>query len=59
MGQPAIPHPNAATLDPGLVASVGGYPLVVEGKLIGAIGCGGATPGQDGVICKAALCKLK
>src|SRR4029450_9853844 len=29
----------AATLDPTLVASPGGFPLVEGGKLIGAIGC--------------------
>jgi glc operon protein GlcG len=52
-------HANVATLDPDFVATVGGYPLVVEGKLIGAIGCSGATSGQDGVVCKAALDKLK
>jgi glc operon protein GlcG len=41
------------TLDPGLIASIGGYPLVEGGKIIGAIGCSGATGPQDGVACKA------
>jgi len=42
-----------STLDPTLVASVGGFPLIEGGKLIGAIGCSGATGDQDGVACKA------
>ncbi len=45
-------HPYVATLDPTLVASPGGYPLVEGGRLIGAIGCSGATGDQDGVACK-------
>jgi glc operon protein GlcG len=42
-----------ATLDD-VIASRGGIPLVENGKLIGAIGCSGATGSQDEVICKAA-----
>src|ERR1700730_7268504 len=34
-------HPYVATLDPTLVASPGGFPLIEGGKLIGAIGCSG------------------
>ena len=45
-------HPYVATLDPTLVASPGGFPLVEGGKLIGAIGCSGGTGDQDAVICK-------
>jgi uncharacterized protein GlcG (DUF336 family) len=45
-------HPYVATLDPTLVASPGGYPLVEGGKLIGAIGCSGGTGDQDALICK-------
>jgi uncharacterized protein GlcG (DUF336 family) len=41
------------TLDPTLVASPGGIPLIEGGKLIGAIGCSGGTGDQDAVICKA------
>jgi len=48
-----------ATLDPGLVASIGGYPLVEDGKIIGAIGCSGATGQQDGVACKAGAETIK
>ncbi len=40
------------TLD-GIIASRGGIPLVVGGKLIGAIGCSGGTGSQDEVACKA------
>ncbi len=45
-------HPYVATLDPTLVASPGGYPLVEGGRLIGAIGCSGATGDQDALACK-------
>src|SRR6266436_9077370 len=46
-------HPYVGTLDPTLVASPGGYPLVEGGKLIGAIGCSGGTGDQDAATCKA------
>jgi len=36
-------HTYVATLDPTLVASPGGIPLIESGKLIGAIGCSGGT----------------
>ncbi len=36
-------------------ASEGGLPIVVDGKLIGAIGVSGGTGGQDGVIAKVGL----
>ena len=45
--------------DPPPVASPGGYPLVEGGKIIGAIGCSGATGAQDGVACKAAAETIK
>ncbi len=41
------------TLDPALVAASGGIPLIEGGKIIGAIGCSGATGAQDAVACKA------
>ncbi|RZT97906.1 GlcG/HbpS family heme-binding protein [Rivibacter subsaxonicus] len=37
----------------GASAVEGGLPLVVEGKIIGAIGVSGATSEQDGVVAKA------
>jgi len=41
-----------ATLDD-VIASRGGIPLIEDGKLIGAIGCSGATGSQDEVVCTA------
>jgi glc operon protein GlcG len=38
---------------PGVVASEGGVPIVVDGRIIGAIGCSGGTGQQDGVACTA------
>jgi glc operon protein GlcG len=46
-------HGYIATLDPTLVASPGGIPLVESGKIIGAIGCSGGTGDQDAAACKA------
>ena len=45
-------HGYIATLDPTLIASPGGFPLVEGGKIIGAIGCSGGTGDQDAAICK-------
>jgi glc operon protein GlcG len=45
-------HSYVGTLDPTLVASPGGFPLVENGKLIGAVGCSGGTGDQDAAICK-------
>jgi uncharacterized protein GlcG (DUF336 family) len=45
-------HGYINTLDPTLIASPGGFPLVEGGKLIGAIGCSGGTGDQDAAICK-------
>jgi uncharacterized protein GlcG (DUF336 family) len=52
-------HPYLSTLDPGLVASPGGFPLVENGKLIGAIGCSGGTGDQDAAICKVGADLIK
>ena len=46
-------HSYVTTLDPTLVASPGGWPLIENGKLIGAIGCSGGTGDQDAASCKA------
>jgi len=46
-------HPYVGTLDSNLVASPGGFPLVENGKLIGAVGCSGGTGDQDAATCKA------
>jgi glc operon protein GlcG len=45
-------HAYTGTLDPTLVASPGGFPLIEAGKLIGAVGCSGGTGDQDAAICK-------
>jgi uncharacterized protein GlcG (DUF336 family) len=52
-------HPYIATLDPTLIASPGGLPLVEGGKLIGAIGCSGGTGDQDAAACKVAADLIK
>jgi uncharacterized protein GlcG (DUF336 family) len=46
------------TLD-GVIGSRGGIPLIEGGRLIGAIGCSGATGSQDEVACKAGVAALK
>src|SRR5262245_1918466 len=46
------------TLD-GVIASEGGIPLMKDGKVIGAIGCSGATGAQDGQVCKAGADTIK
>jgi glc operon protein GlcG len=43
---------------PGMVPAAGGVPIIVNGKIIGAIGVSGATPAQDhqsGVVGAAAV----
>jgi uncharacterized protein GlcG (DUF336 family) len=52
-------HPYIGTLDPSLVASPGGFPLIEGGKLIGAIGCSGGTGDQDALICKIGADTIK
>jgi glc operon protein GlcG len=52
-------HGYVATLDPTLVASPGGFPLIEGGKLIGAIGCSGGTGDQDAATCKAGADLMK
>jgi glc operon protein GlcG len=48
------------TLDsPPPTASPGGFPLVEGGKIIGAVGCSGATGDQDAVACKAGAETIK
>ena len=49
---------TALTLD-GIIASEGGIPLMLGGKMIGAIGCSGATGAQDGQACTAGAGALK
>jgi glc operon protein GlcG len=46
------------TLD-GMIGSQGGVPLIVGGKLIGAIGCSGGTGPQDLQTCTAGVAALQ
>jgi glc operon protein GlcG len=46
------------TLD-GVIASRGGIPLVVGGKIVGSIGCSGGTNSQDEVVCKSGAAIIK
>ena len=48
-------HQYVSTLDPTLVASPGGWPLIQNGRLIGAIGCSGGSGDQDAAACKAGV----
>jgi len=48
-------HHYVATLHPDVVASPGGIPIVLNGEIIGAIGCSGATGAQDAVACQAGV----
>jgi glc operon protein GlcG len=47
-----------ATLD-GVIASRGGNPIVVNGKIIGAIGVSGGSGAQDDVISQAGVAAVK
>lgn len=42
----------------GLVPIEGGLPLVVDGRVIGAIGVSGVTPEQDGMVAAAGIAAL-
>jgi glc operon protein GlcG len=44
---------------PGALPIEGGLPLIVEGKIVGAIGVSGVTSAQDGQIAAAGLAALK
>jgi glc operon protein GlcG len=56
--QQTPPNLVILTLD-GVIASEGGIPLMAGGKIIGAIGCSGATGAQDGQACKAGADTIK
>ena len=44
---------------PGVIAAEGGFPIVKDGKLIGAIGCSGAAGNQDATSAMAGLEAIK
>lgn len=43
----------------GAIPIDGGYPLIMEGKIVGAIGASGGTSDQDGVTAKAGVDSVK
>jgi glc operon protein GlcG len=43
----------------GIVAAEGGLPIIVAGKIVGAIGASGGTGAQDGVVAKAGADAVK
>jgi glc operon protein GlcG len=43
----------------GVIASEGGIPVIVGGKIIGAVGCSGGTGAQDGQACAAGVAAVK
>ena len=43
----------------GAVPIEGGLPIIVDGKIIGAVGCSGGSSAQDGQACKAGIDELK
>ena len=44
---------------PGAIPIEGGYPIVVDGRIVGAIGASGGTAQQDGLTAAAGLAALK
>lgn len=44
---------------PGVVAIEGGSPIIINGRIVGAIGVSGGTAEQDGEVAAAALLDLK
>jgi uncharacterized protein GlcG (DUF336 family) len=48
----------AITLD-GVIASEGGIPIIIGGKIVGAMGCSGGTGQQDGMACQAGVNAVK
>lgn len=51
-------NPQLAFL-PGSMPVEGGLPLIMDGKIVGAIGVSGVTSAQDGVIAKAGMESVK
>jgi uncharacterized protein GlcG (DUF336 family) len=47
------------SLLPGLVAADGSFPIIENGKVIGAIGTSGGTGAQDGIVAKAGADTIK
>jgi glc operon protein GlcG len=58
--QDAVAGGNATALGmKGAIPSEGGLPIVIDGKIVGAIGASGGTSQQDGVAAQAGVNALK
>ncbi|HCI5682846.1 TPA: heme-binding protein [Klebsiella variicola subsp. variicola] len=55
LAAPGAPLYGINTADPKIILFAGGYPLVVKGEVVGAIGVGGGSWEQDEQMGKAAL----
>jgi glc operon protein GlcG len=54
--QDALAGGNTGILKlPGVIATEGGIPLVVDGKIVGAIGVSGGTSAQDGTVAQVGV----
>ena len=54
--QDAVAGGNTSILKlPGVVATEGGVPLLVDGKIVGAIGVSGGTSAQDAIVAQAGV----
>lgn len=52
-------HSYVMSLLPGLVAADGSFPIIENGKVIGAIGASGGTGAQDAIVAKAGADTIK
>ncbi len=57
--QDAVKGGNLNAISNGALAIEGGELLMVEGRIIGAVGVAGATPEQDGVLARAGAAAVK
>lgn len=58
LSQPGGPLFNIELSNEGLISFPGGFPLTVDGKVIGAIGVSGGTVEDDALIAKAGVSAL-
>lgn len=56
--KPGAPAPNLEASNGGLMPFAGGLPIIIEGKLVGAVGVSGGAPSQDLEIAEAAVAAL-
>lgn len=54
----ATTNPAIASLHEAVVASPGGLPIVIDGRIVGGIGCSGPAGPQDAVSCQAGIAAL-